>query len=232
MKRNMITEKLSDYPLRKALYEKFGSKLSDEVSDYKITEQDLKTIYDIVNKIVFNSKLIDTIEIQIIDRTNEMAKGVIGFKIDNKTGRKIPLIKIIREEKYDTMVSMINVICHEMIHEYDMLYGPISKMNNWSVTVKNHKQMISDYDAHGSYFESWMRKIISLGMPVSIYQPDKVKFRYFTEEDFMDENEPELTEEEKYKKLCNQMKMFFDSVKSDDMFVVEVHKDYTYVLMA
>lgn len=98
MKRNMITEKLSDYPLRKALYEKFGSKLSDEVSDYKITEQDLKTIYDIVNKIVFNSELIDNIEIQIIDRTNEMAKGVIGFKIDNKTSKKIPLIKIIREE--------------------------------------------------------------------------------------------------------------------------------------
>lgn len=48
----------------------------------------------------------------------------------------------------------------------------------------------------------------------------------------MYENEPELTEEEKIEKLCNQMKIFFDSVKSDDMFVVEVHKDYTYVLMA
>ena len=174
--------------------------------------------------------MIDTIEIQIVDRTNEMVKGVIGFKRNNKTGQLIPLIKIIREEEYDTLVSMVNVICHEMIHEYDMLYGPISHMNTWSVTVTNGRQMIGDYDAHGSYFESWMKKIKRLGMPVSIYQPDKLKFRYFTSEDFMDEHE--LTEEDKYNKLCDRMRMFYDSVKSDDMFVVEVHKDYTYVLMA
>lgn len=231
--KNEINEKLSDFPLRKALYEKFGERLVDEASNYLISENDIKDIYDIVNKIVFDSKLINAVEIKIVDRTNEMAKGVIGFKVDNITKQLIPLIKIIREEKYDTMVSMINIICHEMIHEYDMLYGPISKMEKWTVRVENGKQMIGNYDAHGSYFEMWMKKIISLGMPVSIYQPDKIKFKYFTKEDFMDESEKtNLTEKEKYEKLCERAKMFFDAVKTDDLFVVEVHKDYTYILMA
>ena len=232
-----LSEKLSDFPLRKALYDRFGEKLSNETNQYSISEDDLKDIYQIVNDVIFDSKLISKIEINIVDRTDEMAKGVIGFKTNNLTHKTVPLIKIIREIEFDSMVSMINVICHEMIHEYDMLYGPISKMKNWAISVVNGKQMIGDYDAHGSYFQSWMKRIVDAGMPVSIYQPDKVRLRYFTKEDFMDENEkPTMNshnqEQRKYNNLCDRTKMFFDAVKSDDLFVVEVHKDYTYILMA
>jgi hypothetical protein len=234
---NAINEKLVDFPLRKALYDRFGSKLSDETSEYSANEADLKAIYEVVNEVIFESKLIADVEIRIIDRTNEIAKGTIVFKIDNATGKIVPLIKIIREEKYDTMVSMVNVICHEMIHEFDILYGPISKMKEHTVKLVGARRMIGEYDVHGDYFNQWMKIIINAGMIVSTYQPDKVKIKFFKEEDFMDENEQtklDITQKKKveYDDLCRKMKMMYDAVKSDDVLIVEVTKDYTYILMS
>lgn len=149
MKRNLL-EKLSDFPLRQELVNKLGERFVDENTSYTANVDDLKIMYECINAYIFDSKLLSNPVFEIRDRTNEIAKGTILVKLVDKT--YIPHILFIRESKYDTMVSVVNVICHEMIHLFDILYGPISNLKDKTVTARDGKQFVGNYDAHGDYF--------------------------------------------------------------------------------
>lgn len=54
--------------------------------------------------------------------------------------------------------------------------------------------------------------------------PSKVKVKYFM-------NNEEITEDEKQITLADRAKTFFDAIKTDDLFLVEVKDDHVYCVM-
>lgn len=220
-KADLLLERLSDYPLRKALVDVFGRSFVDEETTYLAKPDDLKKIYDTVNAMVFGNRLPTNVQFEIDPRNDQIAKGVTMFKMyDSKYA---PTIKFLTDEQYDTMLSVANVVCHEMIHIWDILYGPISKLKDKTVNIRASRQFVGDYDAHGSTFTAWMEKIIKAGLPVSEYQMDKVKMKYFNQEDNLDEHERVP--------LAVAAKQLFDAIKTDELFLMDVVGDEVYLVM-
>lgn len=234
MKKHLITEKIKydineddskKYKLRSMLISKFGKRFIDQDSEYVATLEDLHTIYSCINEYVFSNKLPNNPILSIIDRTNEMAKGLFLFNLKNKS--ITPKIKIFREKNRDTPLFIASALCHEMIHYFDFLYGPLSKINDAVFKNENGKQFVGDYDSHGDYFQQYMNIAISGGIPVQIDFPDKVKVRYFM-------NGKEIVDEADKKELptlAERAKMFYDAIKTDDLFIVQVKDDEVYVAM-
>lgn len=234
MKKYLITEKIKydineddskKYKLRSMLISKFGKKFIDQDSEYIATLEDLHIIYACINEYVFSNKLPDNPTLSIIDRTNEMAKGLFLFNLKNKS--ITPKIKIFREKNRDTPLFIASALCHEMIHYFDFLYGPLSSINDAAFKNENGKQFVGDYNSHGDYFQRYMNIAISGGIPVQIDFPDKVKVRYFMDgKEIVDE-----ADKKKLPTLAERAKMFYDAIKTDDLFIVQVKDDEVYVAM-
>ena len=234
MKKHLIIEKpryiinednSKKYKLRSILISKFGKRFIDQDSEYVVTLEDLHTIYACINEYVFNNKLPDNPTLNIIDRTDEMAKGLFLFNLKNKN--ITPKIKIFREKNRDTPLFIASALCHEMIHYFDFLYGPLSKINNAIFKNENGKQFVGDYDSHGDYFQRYMNIAIYGGIPVQIDFPDKVKVRYFMDgKKIIDESD-----KKELSTLAERAKMFYDAIKTDDLFIVQVKDDEVYVAM-
>lgn len=234
MKRQLITEKvkfnineedIKKYKLRSTLINRFGKRFIDQDSEYIVTLNDLHVIYACINEYVFNGKLPNNPILSIVDRTNEMAKGVFIFSLKNRS--IVPKIKIFREKNRDTPLFITSVLCHEMIHYFDFLYGPLSKINNAVFRHENGKQFVGDYDSHGDYFQRYMNIAIHGGIFVQIDFPDKVKVRYFMDgKEIVDE-----VDKKELPTLAERAKMFYDAIKTDDLFIVQVKDDEVYVVM-
>lgn len=93
-----------------------------------------------------------------------------------------------------------------------------------TVNSSSGKQFIGEYDVHGDYFKKWITIIVNNGIPVEIVHSSKVKVKYFM-------NNEEITEDEKQIMLADRAKMFFDAIKTDDLFLVEVKDDHVYCVM-
>ena len=213
------------YKLRSLLIDKFGKRFIDQDSPYIATLEDLQIIYACINSYVFDNKLPSKPVLSLIDRKDEMAKGLFLFNLKNRN--IVPKIKIFREKNRDTPMFIASALCHEMIHYYDFLYGPLSKINDAAFKYEGGKQLVGDYDSHGDYFQRYMNIAIAGGIPVQIIHADKVKVRYF-----MDGKEI-IDEEDKkdLQTLAERAKMFYDAIKTDDLFIVQVIDDEVYVAM-
>mgnify|MGYP003287462921 CR=1 FL=1 len=213
------------YKLRSMLINRLGKKFIDQDTKYITTEKDLLIIYECINEYVFDNKLPKNPMLTLVDRTNEMAKGLFLFSLKDKN--VIPKIKIFREKNRDTPLFITSVLCHEMIHYFDFLYGPLSKINDATFKNENGKQFVGEYDSHGDYFKRYMNITIQGGIPVQIIHADKIKVRYFMfGKEIIDEKEKlELSS------LAEKAKMFYDAIKTDDLFIVQVKDDEVYVAM-
>ena len=208
--------------LQKIIVSKFGSRFLNQDNKYEASIEDLKIIYDCINEFIFGNKL-PKIEIVVADmKPNDIGKAVFMFNLNDHG--VTPKIKYLREPDRDTPLFASSALCHEMIHYYDFIYGPLSQLKGKTISAKDGKQFIGEYDAHGDFFMRWMNKIISNGIPTSITHPDKVKVRYYMNNKELKENEKPLTLEER-------AKMFYDSVKTDDLFLVEVKDGEVYCVM-
>ena len=208
--------------LQKLIVSKFGSRFLNQDNRYEATVEDLQIVYDCINDFIFNGKL-PKIEIIVVDmKPGDIGKAVFMFSMKNFKFK--PKIKYLRELDRDTPLLMTRALCHEMIHYYDFSYGPLSHLEGKIITAKDGKQFVGDYDAHGDYFKKWINEITSNGIPTSITHPGKVKVRYYM-------NNEELKEGEKTLSLAERAKMFYDAIKTDDLFLVEVKDDEVYCIM-
>jgi hypothetical protein len=213
------------YKLRSLIISKFGKKFIDQDSEYITTENDLIILYNCINEFVFNNKLPKNPILNLVDRTNEMAKGLFLFSLKNKN--IVPKIKIFREKNRDTPLFIASALCHEMIHYFDFLYGPLSKINDATFKNENGKQFVGEYDSHGDYFQRYMNIAIQGGIPVQISHTDKIKVRYFMfGKEIIDEKE-----KQELPSLAEKAKMFYNAIKTDDLFIVQVKDDEVYVAM-
>ena len=213
------------YKLRANIIFKFGKRFIDQDSQYTATIDDLSILYECINEYVFANKLPFNPKLVLVDRKDEMAKGLFMFNLKNK--QATPIIKIFREVNRDTPMFIASALCHEMIHYFDFLFGPLSKIENASFKNENGQQLIGDYDAHGDYFRRFMNIAIDGGIPVQITHPDKNKVRYYM-------NGKEIVDEQDKKEtltLADRAKMFYDAIKTDDLFIVQVKDDEVFVVM-
>ena len=75
-----------------------------------------------------------------------------------------------------------------------------------------------------------MNVILSGGIPAQINHLDKVKVRYFMNgKEIVDEKEN--SDEKTNWSLKDRAKAFYDSIKTDDLFIVQVKDDAVYVVM-
>lgn len=132
-KPKFILKESKKFVLRSNIVEKFGKRFLDQDSSYIASIDDIKIIYSCVNEFAFRNKLPSDVSIQIVDRTDEMAKAVFMFSFIDKNFK--PIIKYIREKDRDTPLFMASAICHEMIHYYDFLFGPLHELKGQAFTV-------------------------------------------------------------------------------------------------
>ena len=208
--------------LQKLIVSKFGSRFLNQDNRYEATAEDLQIVYDCINEFIFKSKL-PKIEISVVDmKPGDIGKAVFMFNMKNFAIK--PKIKYLRELDRDTPLLMASALCHEMIHYYDFSYGPLSRLEGKTIAAKDGKQFVGEYDAHGDYFKKIMNEIVANGIPTTITHPGKVKVRYFM-------NNQELKEGEKPLSLAERARMFYDAIKTDDLFLVEVKDDEVYCVM-
>ena len=70
-----------------------------------------------------------------------------------------------------------------------------------------------------------MNEIVSNGIPTSVAHPGKIKVRYYMNNEELKEDEYEAFS------LAERAKMFYDAIKTDDLFLVEVKDGHVYCVM-
>jgi len=119
------------------LVSKFGSRYLNQDDKYLATIEDLQIIYDCINDFIFKNRL-PKITLEVVDiMPNDTGKAVFMFDVIHHA--LPPKIKYLREADRDTPLFVTSALCHEMIHFYDYLFGPLSSMKEKSIEVKNGK---------------------------------------------------------------------------------------------
>lgn len=100
---------------------KFGSRFLNQDDRYEATPEDLQIVYDCINSFIFKDKL-PKIKLEVVDMM-PYDTGKAVFMFDARSHSVPPKIKYLREVDRDTPLFMTSVLCHEMIHFYDYLFG-------------------------------------------------------------------------------------------------------------
>lgn len=221
-----------------AIYEYFGDALLEQKPGYVPTEQDLMYVFQIVNKYVFDAELKMNFELRIVTGPKYTSKGYFGFveKVNGQVVcRKTPFIAI-NSEKSDTILNVISVFCHELIHLYDYQCGEVSKMLK---AGKTPQQILDTYESHKGLFDKFVDKFADFAIPISIKFYRGMK--YYMTKDELTEATNEMHSGTKHFKVTGnnnspeeiwQAKTFFDSIKTDDFFSVELDDGIMYVVMS
>lgn len=211
----------------------FGELFWKQEMDYVNNINDARKIYGILNRCMFGGKLPDNMPIKIKDYTNEGFKAAYLYdrnSTDDDITKRSSILIV--NEKENSLMQTVDALAHEMIHLYDIMYGPLSKIRDKVLVNNGLKQTIDGYDVHGSYFISWVNKFNDENIPVS-FQCIR-KNRYFMEKDTLrdsiDMSDNDKTSKEKW--FRDSAKQFFDTIKSDEFFAVEVDGDHTYIVIA
>ena len=153
------------------LHDCFNDEIYSTKYDYKINKDDLLKIQFILADNLFDKKL-EIIPIDIVNReyamntSNDEFKGRIGYDLIKKDSGYYAVkpyrIEIVDYLGKDNLAKIISVLSHELIHQYDYIYGPASlilpmqkSMTDLGMQVDKSKE----YDYHGSFFSSHMARI-------------------------------------------------------------------------
>ena len=177
-------------------------------------------------------------------------KGSFGYqKIDE--GGNISLIGTppikIKKEATDSFLEIIDVLGHEMIHYYDLKFGPLRECaTQIIISTEDGKQLIGDYDSHGKYFQSWVEKFFDEGFYVSINHNHAMRYLMiddfsrplnlngtsnYTEAEVQESKIKQLEIQPTDSKIVKFAKTLFKTIKTDGYFSVEVKGNKCYVIM-
>lgn len=176
---NVVEDQLHDY---------FGDKIYSSDYNYKINNDDLQKMQIILSNNLFD-KALELIPVDIVSKEYAMKtsdnefKGRIGYDVV-KTANGYYTVKPYRIEIVDyfgkdNLAKIISVMSHELIHQYDYVYGPASviipmqkSMHDLNISAKDKTD---DYDYHGNFFSSHMNRInndYDLGVQISYDMKD------------------------------------------------------------
>ena len=199
--------------IQQAFENEFADKIYSKKFDYDVNLKDLEKLFLMLNHCIFKDKLsIDGINLIVVGNAakhNEKGTFKIGVDISNKH-----VLGIVKYEK-DNFFHIVNVLIHEMIHYYDLMYGPLKEKSNVAyVGNVNGRQCVGgEYDAHGKYFKEWCDKANLLGFDVkekySIKDKcgmKKILEKKRTTDEFFDKKAS--TDDEQYRRV----KQFYDSL--------------------
>ena len=143
----------------------FGDKLYSKKFDYDVTVNDLKVLFNLVNRWLFKDRL-DIDNISFVISTNVAVhneKGIFRLGIDRNNKHVMGIVKY---EK-DNLFHIINVFIHEMIHYYDFMHGPLKEKSDIAYVDKiNGRQCVDRYDVHGKFFTTECKRINMYGFDV------------------------------------------------------------------
>ena len=222
-------------PLIIELDKEFGQYYWDNNFIYKPNQKDLEKIFKIVNKHVFSNRL-PPIKIQLKTTNDDGIYGAFCDSVrDDETGERVKLSEpfiSITDWGTDNFTNVLDVLCHEMIHYYDTLYGPIRKYREEKLVNFNGKQFLGSYDAHGDYFNSWVNRFAMLEIAVSIHAKKKNRY-YLNRAEVMKDSETPTDKKSgtNTSVLARNVKAYFDSIESEEFLGVEIKDGVAYIVM-
>ena len=148
---------------------KFNNIIYSNQYNYKLNIDDLNFIQSILVKKLFD-KVLERLPISIVSASYMKSQSKMQFKgriqhsyriIESNKIIIIPeQIQVVTFDGKDNLMKIVSVIAHELIHQYDYLYG------NASIIMPIEKQMeiagikVKDpYDVHGNFFNYHMNRI-------------------------------------------------------------------------
>lgn len=152
----------------------FGSLLWHRGFGYEATPEDLTKMFKIVNEHIFRSKLDNDIPFTVRRSSNASCKGCFGFG-KNQFGKWVKGMLIVANPSGDNFFQIVNTLMHEMIHNFDYMYGKVSQLKETlgvtnSMKYGQHHQFMGSYDLHGNeLFVPFMKKMNSYGFNVQKY---------------------------------------------------------------
>lgn len=191
-KQKLILESVESY--EKELNDVFGSKLTEE--KYHISVDDAKRLFDILNKHIFGNKL-KTIPIKVEDFTKEKHQNENGDYFIGRHVIEYDLNKPIeingeKHFQYKNWILLVNtdlisfkgfieILCHEMIHYYDLLYGfGQYGFESSYIERKLNGELDEDaYTGHGDYFDN-MAKRIKNNFGINVQKEHEMNIDEFT----------------------------------------------------
>lgn len=168
----ILLENLESY--EKDMTSAFGDKLEEK--RYHITREDSEKLFDILNRHVFNGDL-KPIPIRVEDfsgdlHVNDDGEYYIGRHVVEYNFDKPIEVDGEKSFEYKNWIVLVNtdlisfrefieIMCHEMIHYYDLLYG-FGRYGFESSAIEKYLNGKPDDDAytgHGDYFDRIAKRI-------------------------------------------------------------------------
>lgn len=157
----VITEKRTK--LISELYDIFGNDLFNQEKYHKITKPEIKQIYDVINSVIFDNKLPSDMFFDL-SLNIEDGKGyadICELTEDNTLVIKNTFTIFYCPEDDDILLEIIDTIGHEMIHIYDVMYGPMKNYINKIVKTTEKRQLDIEYDTHGYFLMNLLKNFIN-----------------------------------------------------------------------
>ena len=222
----ILTEEFT--PLLKWLDTEYGDLFWNQDREFIPSVAELRKLYSALNEFLFGGELPSDMRLAVEELTNDIdARGVCGYVrgYDGKPSKKM-IIKVYVEPSI-SMQMVIDTLAHEMVHAADRIFGPLSK-----------KTTPKSYDPHGAWFMEQINRIADEGGIAVTKQSYKGKQRYFNDRNvWLNETDQERQAAlnrmtPAHRKASIEGKKFFDSIKTDEFFSVEVDGEDIYVVIA
>ena len=167
--------------MNKSLKDKLAEriKIPSEEFAYEIAKENVLKTFNVLNKEVFKSKLKEPlIIVENFNKSKHISSNgtiFIGSHILEVNGKD--LIDFICSSSLDTSKikttysiflingfkisfnDFIDILLHEMIHEYDYEYGDGKQGFIFNILIDKFKLKFQSYNEHGNFFRSMMEKI-------------------------------------------------------------------------
>ena len=240
-----INKTLDENIVEDLLHNKFGDFIYSTKYDYSLNIDDLKAIQKILALNLFDKKL-DLIPITILNESQSynkdgtQFKGRIGYAWTTKPNGYFAIcpteMQIVSFNGKDNLAKIINVVAHELIHQYDYLYGDASiklPAKKSLIQFKLNTDNIEEYEFHGKFFQYHLHRINSS------FDPYVQTFYDMTTGAFMKSNKRKnnsieiqdmttnLNENDKEKNDLQQLASYLSKViKNDGTCSIELHNDH------
>lgn len=159
---------------------RFGDWIWQTTNNYTPNRFDVKDIFKIFNKYIFEDKLDVNIPI-LLKPENEMQNALAAFAFGKRYNESIEILVLKQSTKNNFFITAC-AIAHEMIHMYDYFFGPLSSIMQhcYSIEIDNvvnngHPlQFVRPssfnfpiYNLHGDFFMSYAKKINEYGFDIT-----------------------------------------------------------------
>lgn len=251
-KKQKITNALKDFTqnimlllenvIEDKLLVEFGDNIYSKKYNYELNMKDLLVIQRILSQELFDKKL-DLLPISIISedyakmQNDYPFKGRIGhdfISTDGKSLKIMPIeIQIVSYGKHDNLMKIVEVVAHELIHQYDYLYGQAKFLLPIEKHMKAMGIAFDKYDVHGMYFKNQMNRInkqFDLAVEIT-YNEENMNFMKHKNKSSMpieirDATSNKLDENDQQKKELKHIAKYLSTAFINDGSVsIEMHDD-------